>query len=179
MQGKKILVCVTGSIAAYRVCDLLGELRKKGARLTCALSKGALEFITPLTLRSISGGKVYTDLFQEYEGVLHTTLADESDLILVMPASANVMARLAGGFADDLVTCTILASRTSVLVVPAMNDNMYRHPATQENMKKLKEFGYEFVEPVKGPLVCGRDDIGHIAPPDAILTRIQTLLRKK
>lgn len=179
MQGRKILVCVTGSIAAYRVCDLLGELRKKGARLTCALTKGALEFITPLTLRSLSGGKVYSDLFQEYEGVLHTTLADESDLILVMPASANVMARLASGFADDLVTCTILASRAKVLVVPAMNDNMYRHPATQENMKRLKQFGYEFIEPVKGPLVCGREDIGHIASLDVILAKIQSTLRKK
>lgn len=173
MPGKKILVCVTGSIAVYRVCDLLGELRKKGLHLTCALTKGALQFITPLTLRSLCGGKVYTDLFQEYEGVLHTTLADESDLILVMPASANVIARLASGFADDLVTCTILASKAKVLVVPAMNDNMYRHPATQENMKKLKDFGYEFVEPVKGPLVCGREDIGHIASLEAILSRIQ------
>ncbi len=179
MKSKKILVCITGSIAAYRVCDLLGELRKKGAEITCTMTKGALQFITPLTIRSLSSGKVYTDLFTEYEGVLHTTLADQSDLILIMPASANVIARLANGLADDLVTSTILASRAPVLIVPAMNDNMYRNPFTQENIKKLSSVGYRFVEPVKGPLVCGREDIGHIASQEIILSRIQAALKVK
>lgn len=179
MKDRKILVCVTGSIAVSRVCDLLSELRKKGARLNCAMTKGALEFITPLTLRSLSGGPVYSNLFQEFQGVLHTTLADDSELIVVMPASANAIARLAHGFADDLVTCTILASHAKVLVIPAMNDHMYTHPATQENIKKLKSFGYEFLEPVKGPLVCGREEVGHIVPQDAILAKIESLLPKK
>jgi phosphopantothenoylcysteine decarboxylase/phosphopantothenate--cysteine ligase len=179
VNDKRILFCVTGSIAAYRVCDLIGELRKRGARLTCAMTRSACEFITPLTLRSLSGGKVYTDLFTAFEGVLHTTLADESDLILVMPASANVLARLAQGIADDLVTCTILAARKKILIVPAMNDNMYRHPLTQEHVKKLGEIGYEFVDPVQGPLVCGRDDIGHIASSEVILGRIESLLKDR
>lgn len=179
MKGRKIFLCVTGSIAAYRVCDLVGELRKRGARITCAMTKGAREFITPLTLRSLAGGKVHTDLFEEFEGVLHTSLADESDLIVVMPASANVIARMAHGFADDLVTSTILATRKPVLVIPAMNDNMYRHPKTQENLKTLKALGYSLVEPVKGPLVCGREDIGHIASQEAIVQQIQSMLRIK
>ncbi len=179
LKGKKILLCVTGSIAAYRVCDLIGRLKENGIGIACAMTKGALQFITPLTIRSLSGGKVYTDLFTEFEGVLHTSLADESDLILVMPASANVIARLANGFADDLVTATILASRAAVLVVPAMNDNMYRNPITQGNLKRLREIGYEFVDPVKGPLVCGREDIGHIAADETILSKIRSLLKGK
>lgn len=177
MKGKKILLCVTGSIAAYRVCDLIGELRKQGALITCAMTAGAREFITPLTIRSLSGGRVYTDLFTEYEGVLHTDLADGSDLVLVMPASANVIARLANGLADDLVTSILLAAKRPVVIVPAMNDNMFRHPMTQENLAKLRGIGYEVVDPIKGPLVCGRDDIGHIAGEEAILSRMQSLLK--
>ncbi len=177
MKNKKILLCVTGSIAVYRVCDFIGNLREKGFLITCALTRSALEFITPLTLRSLTGREVYSDLFTEYKGVLHTTLADESDLILVMPASANVIARLANGFADDLVTSTILASRAKVLLVPAMNDNMFRNPLTQENMKKLRSIGYEFVEPVKGHLVCGREEIGHIASQETVFAKIQSLIK--
>lgn len=177
MNGKKILVGITGSIAAYRICDLISELRKQSARVTCVMTRSATEFITPLTVRSLSGGKVYTDLFQDFDGVLHTSLADESELILIMPASANVIARMANGFADDLLTSVILASRGPVLVVPAMNDNMYRNAFTQENIKKLAAAGFGFVDPVKGPLVCGREEVGHIAPTEAILARMQSILK--
>lgn len=177
-KGRKILICVSGSIAAYRVCDLMSELRKQGAHLTCIMTKGALQFITPLTLRSISGGKVYTDLFEDYDGILHTTLADESELIVVVPASANIIARLAQGFADDLATSVILASRAKVLIVPAMNDNMYQHPMTRSNIERLKSIPYEFLDPVKGPLVCGREEVGHIAAQDALLSAIGSLLKR-
>ncbi|MBI4549967.1 MAG: hypothetical protein HY714_03475 [Candidatus Omnitrophica bacterium] len=178
MKGRKILVGITGSIAAYRVCDLMSELRKKGADLSCVMTRSATEFITPLTIRSLSGGKVYTDLFQDYDGVLHTTLADESEIILIMPASANVIARLANGFADDLLTSVVLASKSPVLVVPAMNDNMFRNAFTQDNIKKLASAGFGFVEPVKGPLVCGREEVGHIAPTEAILSRLESALKR-
>jgi len=177
MSQKKVLICVTGSIAAYRVCDILSELRKQELQVTCVLSSGGKQFITPLSLRALSGGEVYEDMFEKFDGVLHTTLADESDLIVVMPASANAVARLAQGMADDLMSCTILASKAKVLLVPAMNDNMYQHPLTQANLKQLSGLGYEVLDPVKGPLVCGREEVGHIASQEAILERISALLK--
>lgn len=179
LRQKKILVCVSGSIAAYRVCDLIGSLRDEGAMVTCAMTRSATKFITPLTLRSLAQGEVYTNQFAPFPGVLHTRLADESDLIVVMPASAHLIARLAAGMADDLVTSTILATGAKILIVPAMNDNMYRHSLTQENLSRLKKIGYQFVDPVKGPLVCGREEIGHIAPLDAVMDRIRSLLARK
>lgn len=179
MKDKKIVLCLSGSIAAYKVCDLISELRKQGARLDCVLTQGALQFITALTVRSLSGGKVYTGQFEEFDGVLHTTLADKADLIVVAPASANIIARLANGFADDLATSIVLASKAKVLIIPAMNDNMYQHPITRENCQKLESIGYHFVRPVKGPLVCGRDEIGHIASLQEMLDKIKELLQSK
>lgn len=179
MKGKKILLCVAGSIAAFRVCEFIGTLKEKAFSVTCVMTKSAQEFVTATTLRSLTGGRVYTDLFEPFEGVLHTSLADQSDLILVMPASANMLARLAHGFADDLATCTILATKSPVVLVPAMNDHMYKHPLTRENLKKLRAVGYRVVEPVKGPLVCGREDIGHIAPEGRIVSEVEAVLKGK
>lgn len=176
MKGKQILICVTGSIAAYRVCDLIPDLREKGAEVTCVMTKSAREFITPLSLSALSGRKVHTEMFGDYDGVVHTQLADHSDLILVMPASANFIARLAAGFADDLATCIILASRAKVLIVPAMNDVMFKNAVTQENIARLCKLGHEFVGPVKGRLACGREEMGHIASQESILTKISSIL---
>lgn len=176
MKGKNILICVTGSIAAYRVCDLIPDLREKGTQVTCVMTKCAHEFVTPLSLSALSGRKVYSEMFGSYDGVVHTELADHSDLILVMPASANFIARLANGLADDLASCIILASRAPLMIVPAMNDVMYRNPITQENIKKLQGLGHRFVGPVKGRLACGREEMGHIAPPESILGEIDAVL---
>ena len=178
LNRKTILFCVSGSIAAYRACQLVRDLRAEGANVICLMTQAAQKFVTPLTFRSLSGNPVYADPFSEHEdwNVIHTTLADQADLILMMPATADLIARLAAGFADDLVTSVTLASRAKVLIVPAMNDHMFRHAATQENIEKLRGFGYHFVPPIEGDLVCGRTAIGHIADGGTVLDEIQKLI---
>lgn len=166
---------MTGSIAAYRACDLVRELRSEGANVFCLMTEAAREFVTPLTFHSLSGNPVYSDPFSREEdwSVLHTTLADNADLILIAPATADIIARLAGGFASDLVTSVVLASRAKVLIVPAMNDNMFKHPLTRENIEKLQGIGYQFVEPIEGDLVCGRIGVGHIADTHTVLNAVR------
>ena len=179
LNGKTILLCITGSIAAYRACDLLRELRRQGANVYCLMTEAATKFVSPLTFHSLSGNSVYSDPFSTHEdwNVLHTTLADKADLILIAPATADIIARLACGFASDLVTSAVLASRAKVLIVPAMNDNMYAHPITRENIAKLQSIGYEFVRPIEGDLVCGRVGMGHIEENDVILNAALKILR--
>ncbi len=178
LKGKTVLLCVTGSIAAYRACDLVRELRSEGANVVCLMTEAAKRFVAPLTFRSISGNPVYSDPFSDQEdwSVLHTTLADRADLILIAPATADILARLAGGFASDLVTSVVLASRAKVLIAPAMNDHMFAHPITQENIEKLQGIGYQFVEPIEGDLVCGRIGVGHIADNNTVLDAARKIL---
>lgn len=180
LSQKTVLLCLSGSIALYRACDLLRDLKREGADVICLMTKGAQKFVTPLTFQALSGHPVYGDMFAENMdwNVLHTSLADRADLILVCPASANVMARLAAGMADDLVTSCVLASKAKVLMVPAMNDNMYTHRLTQANVKKLKEIGCQFVDPIRGELACGREGVGHIADNAVILKRVESMLLK-
>ena len=179
LKEKTLLLCITGSIAAYRACELVRDLRAEGADVVCLMTEAAKRFVTPLTFRSLSGNPVYSDPFSEHEdwNVLHTTLADRADLILIAPATADILAHLAHGFASDLVTSVVLASRAKVLIAPAMNDNMFAHVLTQENIQKLRSVGYQFVEPVKGDLVCGRIGVGHIADNSAVLDAVQKILR--
>lgn len=178
LRGRTILLCLSGSIAIYRSCDLIRDLKEEGADVICVMTRSAREFISPLTFQALSGNPVHADPYstQGDWAVLHTTLADRADLILACPASANLIARLAQGMADDLVTSIALASRTKILLVPAMNDNMYTHPITQENIRKLKAIGYRFCEPVEGELVCGRKGLGHIAGNPTILQSVVSLL---
>ncbi len=177
---KTILLCISGSIAAYRACELVRELRKRGARVFCLMTESAKKFVTPITFRALSGNPVYSDPFSETEdwNIIHTDLADRADLILIAPATADLIARLACGFADDLVTSVVLASRRRILVVPAMNDRMYTHPATQVNLGKLLEMNYEVMKPIEGDLVCGRTAIGHIPSLDAILSRAELMFSR-
>lgn len=170
LKNKTLLLIVTGSIAAYKVADLVQHLREQGARVVCVLTEAGKKFVTPLTLRAISGEPVYDDLFtsQSRYDVIHTALAEEADLILVAPASANFIARAALGMASDLASSILLAADRPVVFVPAMNDRMYHHPVTQEHIQKLKRLGYEFVDPIKGYLICGREALGHIAKPETV-----------
>lgn len=179
LNGKTILLCITGSIAAYRACDLLRDLKSEGAHVFCLMTEAAARFVTPLTFHSLSGNPVYSDPFSSQEdwNVLHTTLADQADLILIAPATADIIARLAHGFANDLVTSVILASRAKVMIVPAMNDNMFAHTITQENITKLETVGYQFVSPIEGDLVCGRVGMGHIQENSVILNSVFKTLR--
>ena len=180
LARKTILHILTGSIAAYKAGDLIQELREEGARVVCVMTESAKQFVTPLVLRALSGEKVYHDFFSAetpYD-VLHTSLAEEADLILVAPASADFIARLAAGLASDLASCIILAARRPIAIVPAMNDQMYEHPITQQNIQKLRTIGYHFIDPIHGHLVCGREALGHISENGTILDRLETLVLK-
>jgi phosphopantothenoylcysteine synthetase/decarboxylase len=178
-RPKKILLIVSGSIAAYKIGDLITLLREQGARVTCVMTESAQHFVTPLVLRALSGERVYQEFFaadSPYD-VLHTSLADETDIVLCAPASADFIARLAAGMANDLASCIVLATRKPVVLVPAMNDQMLAHPLTQKNIQKLKDVGYHFVDPVHGHLVCGKEAMGHISDPETISVSLQKILR--
>lgn len=178
LARKKILLVVTGSIAAYKIADAIQLLRDHGAGVTCVLTESAKHFVTPLVLRAVSGNKVYHDFFSEdtpYD-VLHTSLAEETDLVLVAPASADFIAKAACGLADDLASCILLATPKPVLIAPAMNDRMYAHVLTQKNIRILKEAGYKFIAPIQGHLVCGKEAVGHIAEPESIVKAVEALL---
>lgn len=171
-QERTVIHILTGSIAAYKAGDLVQEMRRSGLRVVCVMTESAKQFITPLVLRALSGERVYHEFFSPdtpYD-VLHTSLAEEGDAILVAPASADFIARLAAGMASDLGSCIILAAKKPIIIAPAMNDNMYNHPLTQQNIKKLKAIGYHFIDPIKGHLVCGKEAIGHISEPSTIIS---------
>lgn len=173
----EIVLGVTGSIGAYKAADLVRRLREEDCGVTCVLTKEAAQFITPLTLQALSERKVYTDLFSlEESAVIHTTLADRADLVLIAPATANIIGKLANGLADDLLTCLALATRAPILIAPAMNVHMYEHPAVQENLGRLKRLGHQFIGPECGQLACGYDAIGHIADVEHIVQHARRIL---
>lgn len=177
----RIVLGITGSIAAYKAADLASQLTKAGHQVTCVLTKGALEFVTPLTLTTLSRQPVITDLFAEKEGWQpgHIQLADEADLLLVAPATANVLAAMAHGFANDALTAIALATRAPLLVAPAMNGKMWLHPATQQNVETLKGWGAQFINPAEGLLACGYEGVGRLAPVDEIVAAVQARLAER
>jgi len=179
MSGKKILLGVTGSIAAYKSCDIINALKKAGYAVKVAMSADAGHFITPLTLQTLSGDKVTVDMFElpEQWGVCHVSLAEWADLILIAPATADMIAKLACGSADSIVSAVVLAAKGKVLIAPAMNDRMYKHKAVHENIEKLKKFGYKFINPKSGPLACGYIGTGHIADVKDIVRAVKNSLR--
>ena len=132
-------------------------------------------------MASISGNQVYSDMFKAAQAwdPQHVSLAQKADMVLIAPATANIIAKLAAGICDDLLTCVVITTKAPVLLAPAMNSNMYAHKATQENIKRLKSFGYKFVGPVKGRLVCGLTGIGHIADTDEIINTAEKILKGK
>lgn len=181
LSGKTVLHILTGSIAAYKAPELIKKMKDGGARVVCVMTESAKEFVTPTVLRTVSGERVYSEMFPQDApfGVLHTSLADLPDLVLVSPATANFIAKMATGISDDLASCLVLATRKPVIVVPAMNDNMYLHPVTQKNIAQLKALGYHFADPVEGDLACGRVGVGHIASEAAILDLVKNILFSK
>ena len=148
----RIILGITGSIAAYKAADIASLLTKAGHEVTCVLTKEALEFVTPLTLQVLSKKPVISDLFAEKEGWQpgHIQLADQADLLLIAPATANILAAMAHGFANDALTAIALATRAPILIAPAMNGKMWEHPATKENVAKLLGRGVKFIEPAEG-----------------------------
>lgn len=181
LSGKSIVLGVTGGIAAYKAAEIVRLLVKDGALVRVLMTRNAQEFITPLTLQTLSGNPVSTETFsltQESE-IGHIRLADSADLILIAPATANVIAKLAHGQADDLLTTVLLATTAPVLIAPAMNVHMYAHPIVQENMRKLAGLGYSFIEPAEGFLACGYEGKGRLADPEDIVEEVRAALTKK
>jgi len=168
--GKKIVVGVCGSIAAFKVAGWVSELAKEEALVSVVMTASAKEFITPLTFAALSGNDVHTGMFGagKEDVMAHINIGRDADVILVAPATANLMARLAVGMADDLLTTTLLASRARVLICPAMNPRMYDHPATRRNLQTLKELGYSIIDPESGMMACKEEGEGRLAEWDMV-----------
>lgn len=178
LQGKTIVLGVTGGIAAYKAAALCSKLKQEGAEVHVIMTKSATEFITELTFQTLSRQLVYTDTFDERDAsvVSHIDLADRADLVLVAPATANVIGKMAHGLADDMLTTTLLATTAPVIVAPAMNVHMYTHPAVQHNMAILRERGVQFIEPEEGLLACGYTGKGRMAEPEHIVDQLKQWL---
>ena len=179
-KAKNIVLGVTGSIAAHRAADLASQLTKQKCDVHAVLTSDAQQFITSLPFKTLTRHPVVTDLYGEEEGwkPTHIRLADEADLLLIAPATANVLAKMAHGIADDALTCIALAlnPKAKVLIAPAMNGKMWLHPATQQNVATLKSRGAEFIGPEEGMLSCGYEGIGRLWPVDGIAKRALALL---
>ena len=192
LKGKRVLLGITGSIAAYKGVELLRELTKRGATVTVCLTKAAREFVSPLTFEILSGGRVLTDLFggsvektaelgpeAAPSTVQHIEAAAGSDLILVAPATANIIGKVAVGIADDLLSSIIMASGCKVMFAPAMNVRMWENEIVRRNIAWLGSLGYRFVEPEIGPLACGEEGKGRLAPVETILREVELVFEEK
>jgi phosphopantothenoylcysteine decarboxylase len=179
-ERRNIVLGVTGSIAAYKAAELTSQLNKEGYNVQVVMTADALRFITPLAFKTLSRNPVVTDLYDEEEGwkPTHIKLADEADLLLIAPATANVLAKLAHGLADDALTCIALAlnPKAKVLLAPAMNGKMWLHAATQQNVATLKARGAEIIGPEEGMLSCGYEGLGRLWPVEAVARRAVELL---
>ncbi|MGP7817562.1 bifunctional phosphopantothenoylcysteine decarboxylase/phosphopantothenate--cysteine ligase CoaBC [Niallia sp. 01092] len=175
LQGKKILLCITGGIAVYKMCALTSKLTQKGAIVKVIMSEAATEFVAPLTFKALSKNEVYTDTFDEKDAkvIAHIDLADWADLILLGPATANTIGKLANGIADNMVTTTLLAATSDVWIAPAMNVHMYDHPAVQKNIQTLYDYGYRFINPSEGYLACGYVGKGRLEEPEIIIEHME------
>lgn len=176
-----IVLGVTGSIAAHKAADLASRLTQQNCNVRVVMTADAQRFITPLPFKTLSRNPVMTDLYDEEEGwkPAHIELADAADLLLIAPATANILAKLAHGLADDALTCIALAlnPKAKILIAPAMNGKMWLHPATQQNVAQLKQRGVKFIGPEAGMLACGYEGLGRLWPVEAIVARALKLLR--
>ena len=178
MTGKRILLIVGGGIAAYKTCELVRLLRKDGMSVRCVLTRAAEKFVTPMTLAALSEDKVYTDLFdlKDEAEMGHIQLSRQADLLVVAPATADLMAKMAQGIADDLATTLLLATDKPVLAAPAMNVRMWHHAATRRNVATLRGDGITVMEPDEGPMACGEYGQGRLPEPEAIAAAIRNAL---
>lgn len=181
IKDKTIVLGVTGGIAVYKAAELTRLLIKAGANVHVVMTKGAAEFVTPLTFQTLSKNPVHTKMFsltQEAQ-VGHISLADRADLFVIAPATANIIGKIANGIADDLLTTSVMATRAPVLLAPAMNCNMYDNHIVQGNMKRLKDYGYHFIDSETGELACGYEGKGRMAEPSDIMEEIEAILSPK
>lgn len=174
LQGKTVLLGVTGSIAAYKIASLASALKKLHADVHVIMTKNATNFINPITFETLTGNKCLVDTFDrnfQFQ-VEHVSIAKKADVAMIAPASANVIGKLAAGLADDMLTTTIMACKCPIMISPAMNTNMYENPILQRNLQTLKEYGYEIIDPASGYLACGDTGKGKMPEPDTLLAYI-------
>ena len=174
IAGKNILLCVTGGIAAYQAADLIGMFKALLADVRVIMTIAATKFITPLTLETISLHPVTVEMFDEasHLGIEHINLGRMSDIVVIAPATGNFIGKVANGIADDMLTTTIMAVKSPVVICPAMNENMWLNQIVQENVNKLKRLGYHFVEPEYGEMACGGEGWGRLARLDRIMAAV-------
>lgn len=181
IANKNILLCVSGGIAVYKAVALVSKLTQAGAHVKVMMTESATRFVTPLSFQVMSKHDVYTDTFDEKDSgvIAHIDLADWADLVIVAPATANIIGKLANGIADDMVSTTILATTSKVWIAPAMNVHMYDHPAVKRNIASLVKDGYEFIEPSEGILACGYVGKGRLEEPEKIVSLIEHFFEPK
>ncbi len=178
LANKTVVLGITGSIAAYKAADIASKLTQAGARVEVIMTESATRFITPLTLRNITGRPVVTDMFDltsEFS-IEHVALAEAADVVAIAPATANIIAKLAAGIADDMLTCTVLATEAPVIIAPAMNVNMFQNSVTRDNLAKLKARGFTIVDPAYGRLASGKMGLGRLAEVEAIIGTIKQVV---
>lgn len=179
LKGKNILVGVTGGIAAYKTADLVSKLKKLNANVEVIMTEAATEFVAPLTFQTLSQNLVYVDIFEKLKSweVEHISLAEKADLVLIAPATANTIGKIANGIADDMLSTVIMATEAKVMFAPAMNTHMYCNPIVEENIEKLTKLGYEFIEPGNGLLACGTYGAGRMAEPIDIIEHVKDFFK--
>ncbi|HOM02452.1 MAG TPA: bifunctional phosphopantothenoylcysteine decarboxylase/phosphopantothenate--cysteine ligase CoaBC [Acetivibrio sp.] len=180
LKGKTVVVGVCGGIAAYKAVEVVSRLKKLNADVHVIMTKNAEKFVAPLTFRSICHNPVITDMFEEPKiwDIQHISLAQKADLVVVAPATANIIGKVAGGIADDMLSTTIMAAHSPVLFVPAMNDKMYENPIVQENIQKLALHGYLFMEPDTGLMACGTSGKGRFPSPERVVDYVKEILMR-
>lgn len=178
LEGKTVVLGVTGGIAAYKAALIARHLMELGAEVYVVMTYSATQFVTPLTFQSLTGTPVLVDMFQPQTEwpVEHVFLADKADLVLVAPCTANIIGKIAYGLAEDMVTLTVMATKAPVVIAPAMETKMYQNPIVQENIARLKKLGYHFVGPDVGRLASGKEGEGRLAEPDKIVAQVAEIL---
>lgn len=175
---KNVVVGVTGGIACYKAVEVVNALTKKGCCVDVIMTQSAQKFVAPLTFQTLSHNKVVTDMFDKVEkwDTKHISLAQKADLFLIVPATANVIGKIAGGIADDMLTTTVMATKAPVLIAPAMNTAMWENPILQDNIAKLTRFGYKVLDTAEGHLACGDVGSGKLLPWEEIVEKAISLL---
>lgn len=177
-----ILIGVTGSIACYKSCYIVNELVKQDFEVFVVMTESAKEFIKPLTFHSLTGNPVLHNMFKkdifEYN-FPHINVSQEADLFAIVPATANIIGKIASGICDDILSCIAMSTDCPKLIAPAMNENMYKNPLMKENIKKLKRYNFEIISPMEGHLACGYEGMGHLAKEETILNAIKAKLGKE
>lgn len=178
LQGKKILLGISGGIAAYKCPELIRQLMAEGAEVKVITTANALQFVTPVTLQTVSRHRVYSEVFEPVSqfSTEHISHADWGDILLVAPATANIIGKFASGIADDALSTTFLAFDKPVFIAPAMNDRMYKHPIVQRNMRQLQAIDVQFIEPAYGELACGTEGKGRMEEPENIVAYLDDVL---